>query len=215
MESAEKNVYLVNENLIGYCDELTGEYDAIPPSRREELIRISDYISGCRSNGKKTTILFVCTHNSRRSIYAQAWLYAASIYFDLDRIESLSGGTEASEVKDTVISTLKDAGFNVTGDNHKEGNPAYSLSAGEGIHGIILRSEIFSEVSGPGVGFAAVMVCSDADEACPIVPGAEARFPLHYDDPKSSDGTDSENERYTETCRRIAREIFFMAENIK
>jgi hypothetical protein len=37
------------------------------------------------------------------------------------------------------------------------------------------------------------MTCNNADEACPMVFGAEARFSVKYDDPKAFDGTDLMN----------------------
>ena len=53
------------------------------------------------------------------------------------------------------------------------------------------------------------MVCSDADEACPFVPGAELRLSMPYDDPKAFDGTPMEEAKYDERSRQIAREMFF------
>jgi len=200
------------EPLKEYVGLRISEFGLIHEERKERLMMLADLIS--ESESWPVKLIFICTHNSRRSIYAQAWMYAASRYFDLDWIESWSGGTEASEVKDTVVLSLTDAGFLVSKVGQEEKNPGYILSAGDGIEGIILRSERFSSMPDPGSGFAAVMVCSDADEACPLVPGAEARFPLHYVDPKSSDGTISEKDTYARVCRLIAREVFYITENI-
>ncbi len=61
----------------------------------------------------------------------------------------------------------------------------------------------------PTEGFAAVMVCSDADKSCPVVPGAEARFAIPFDDPRHFDNTPSEEMAYDKTCRLIARDIFY------
>ena len=56
----------------------------------------------------------------------------------------------------------------------------------------------------------AVMTCSDADEACPIVQGADARFAIPYEDPKAFDGTREEAWAYDERCRQIAREMLYV-----
>jgi hypothetical protein len=54
------------------------------------------------------------------------------------------------------------------------------------------------------------MVCTQADEGCPVVLGAEARFSLPYQDPKAYDGTAQQAEQYDARCRQIAREMFFV-----
>jgi len=70
-------------------------------------------------------------------------------------------------------------------------------------------SKKFGNDANPHNGFCAIMVCSDADEACPLVPGAEDRISMPYDDPKEFDDTDKEKTKYDERCRQIAREMFF------
>jgi arsenate reductase len=59
------------------------------------------------------------------------------------------------------------------------------------------------------------MTCNNADEGCPMVFGAEARFPIKYDDPKAFDGTDVMNEKYTERSLQIASEMYFVFSQIK
>ena len=54
------------------------------------------------------------------------------------------------------------------------------------------------------------MTCSSADEACPIIPGADFRLTLTYRDPKESDGTPEESATYDERCAQIAREMFHL-----
>jgi len=54
------------------------------------------------------------------------------------------------------------------------------------------------------------MTCSDADEACPFVAGAELRVPIRYDDPKAADGTPAETSAYDERCLQIATEMLYL-----
>jgi hypothetical protein len=54
-----------------------------------------------------------------------------------------------------------------------------------------------------------------SDEACPVVSGAEVRISLPFNDPKHSDGTPSETEKYNEACRRIAIEMFYVMNQVK
>jgi arsenate reductase len=61
----------------------------------------------------------------------------------------------------------------------------------------------------PKSAFGAVMVCTDADEACPFVPGAEFRLAVPFVDPKVSDNTPEEAATYDERCAQIAREMLY------
>ena len=51
------------------------------------------------------------------------------------------------------------------------------------------------------------MTCTEADGACPVVPGALVRIPLTYEDPKVADDTPAEAATYAARCRRIAVEM--------
>ena len=59
------------------------------------------------------------------------------------------------------------------------------------------------------------MTCSTADEGCPFIAGAEKRFPIRYDDPKTFDGTELMNEKYTERSLEIASEMFYVFSQLK
>lgn len=54
------------------------------------------------------------------------------------------------------------------------------------------------------------MTCSQADEGCPYIAGAEKRIPVRYEDPKSSDKTPQQNEIYTQRSLQIASEMFYV-----
>ena len=59
------------------------------------------------------------------------------------------------------------------------------------------------------------MVCNDADQKCPTVPGATDRFAIPFVDPKVSDGTEAEAATYDERCAQIAREFLWVAHKTK
>ena len=71
-------------------------------------------------------------------------------------------------------------------------------------------SKKYADKTNPQEKFAAILVCSSADKGCPVVFGADARFAIPFDDPKSFDDTPQESEKYLERCRQIAREMFFV-----
>ena len=84
------------------------------------------------------------------------------------------------------------------------------IRPGESFEPYIVFSKVFSDELNPKSNFCAVMVCSNADEGCPFVPGAEKRISLLYEDPKIYDGTELETVKYDERCYEIGRDIMFM-----
>ena len=59
------------------------------------------------------------------------------------------------------------------------------------------------------------MTCSQADDGCPFVPGAEKRIPITYDDPKAFDNTPQQAEKYSERSKQIATEMCYIFSKIK
>jgi hypothetical protein len=79
----------------------------------------------------------------------------------------------------------------------------------------MIYSKKYDNFQNPKSNFIAVMVCSEADKSCPIVPGSNGKIGLPYEDPKYYDNTPSEEQKYDETCRLIALELFFVADYVK
>ena len=59
------------------------------------------------------------------------------------------------------------------------------------------------------------MTCSEADANCPVVIGADARFPVRYEDPKAYDNTKLEQEKYRERFEQIGIEMLYVFKNIE
>ena len=156
----------------------------------------------------------ICTHNSRRSHMGQLWLLAASVYYDIAQVETFSGGTEGTAFNPRAVAAMQRAGFEIEKMDEND-NPKYKVTLGSNIESQHLFSKKYSHEVNPQKGFAAVMVCSDADEACPIVFGAEHRVAIPFDDPKAFDGTVQEATKYDERCHQIAREMFFVMNYVK
>jgi hypothetical protein len=110
---------------------------------------------------------------------------------------------------------MKRAGFSVSSKKENDGNHRYEVVPGTDFPPSLLFSKVYSDACNPQELFAAVMVCSDADQACPIVFGAEERISLPFEDPKDYDGTPEETERYDETCHLIATEMFYTMSLVK
>lgn len=202
------------KGLKKYCNSLPKEFGQISDERKKDLTEFGNYVIERKTANKNCNLLFICTSNSRRSHLAQVWAQTASIYYGLDSINTFSGGTEATRVHPHTVAALKRAGFSLETSQSGD-NPVYFVAAGNksGQWGIF--SKKYSHTINPKNEFGAAMVCSEADKSCPTVEGADLRVGLAYDDPKYFDGTPSQDLKYDERCRQIAREMFFMMDYVK
>ncbi len=183
------------------------DYSRISLSRKKELHLLIDYLTDKLKNYSEISLVFVCTHNSRRSQFAQVWAQVAATYYNLP-FYSFSAGTEVTEANKRTISSLERLGFIVS----KEGkeNPHYGVKYDELKNEILLFSKDLSHSSLPKNNFAAIMTCSHADENCPFISNCDARIPLRYEDPKAFDNTELEKTKYDERAKEIGIEIFYI-----
>lgn len=197
--------------LQTYLSGLEGELDGLPAERRELLDRLAKHVVERRGADQPARLLFICTHNSRRSHMGQLWAATAAAFYGVDGIETFSGGTEATAFNPRAVAAMTRAGFTIDSDNDgAEPNPRYSVRMGEGVEPMLAFSKTWEHESNPKEGFAAVMTCSQADAACPFVRGAALRVALPYDDPKAADDTPEEAGRYDERARQIATEMLYL-----
>jgi arsenate reductase len=143
---------------------------------------------------------------------AQIWTATAAHHYGVENVETYSGGTEATAFNPRAVAAIEGAGFKV--ENPGGENPKYKISSNDESESMICFSKKFDDEFNPDKKFGAIMTCSDADENCPVVPGADFRKPITYRDPKESDGTNREKETYDERCFQIAREMFYMISQV-
>jgi len=210
MQIYQRNLY---PDLGAYIREVQGEFETIPRDRIAELAHLTRFINENRSVERSAKLVFICTHNSRRSHMAQIWAWTAAQVFGVDRIETYSGGTEATHLNPRAVAALMRAGFSIKASIAAE-NPIYSVRHGIKCEPLRCFSKVYNQPPNPKHGFCAVMTCSAADEACPVVRGASKRIAIRYEDPKKFDGSKVETGKYDERCRQIAREMFFVFKSI-
>ena len=203
------------KEIITYCESLENEFDVIPFERKEKLLSLADYFSNKIKNGETPKAIVICTHNSRRSHLGQIWLAAGADYYQLPEIQTFSGGTEATAFNPKAVEALVRAGFEITSEDSARSNPTYKVSWMENMVPYPAFSKKYDDEPNPKEKFAAIMVCSEADEDCPYVPGTDFRLSLPYDDPKDFDGTELESQKYDERCRQIGREMLFVLKQVK
>lgn len=194
----------LNEGLHEYTRDIQAEFDNIPGERKEQLKELADYVA----DNDSVNLTFICTHNSRRSHMAQLWAQAAAHHYGINA-ECYSGGTEATAFNPRAVKAMKKAGF-IINEKKSGDNPVYEVIYSSKAPAVDAFSKKYEHEANPSENFAAVMVCSHADENCPFVPGAKDRFSIPYDDPKDFDGTEQEEAKYDERCRDIAREMYFV-----
>ena len=71
-----------------FCLEITSYFKDISSSRLQRLDEIVLEIDEIFNNKKNLNFLFVCTHNSRRSQFANVWAEIAATYYNLNSIKS-------------------------------------------------------------------------------------------------------------------------------
>ena len=127
----------------------------------------------------------------------------AASYYGLPKIRFFSGGTTPSAFNACAISTLKEIGVEIEPSGlelraaPREANPIRIRVR----RGKQQETQEFSKLYSAACirkDFAAILVCSEADAACPTVIGASSLQSAPYMDPKMYDGAPFEAAKYAE-----------------
>jgi arsenate reductase len=122
----------------------------------------------------KQRVLFLCTHNSARSQMAEGLLRASAG----DRYDAFSAGTEATHVRPLAIRAMAELGIDISKHESK------TLDR--------YLDERFDAV---------ITVCDDANESCPVFPGAAQRLHWGFPDPSRARGSEEEQLAIYRTVR--------------
>jgi arsenate reductase len=185
----------------------------ITEERKSLLNEYIDFIKQKIESNEPILINAICTHNSRRSHLTQIWSQVMASEFGIDNVSAFSGGTEATAMFPMVPKVLAKTGFEIM-KLSEESNPVYSVKFADNAHPIVCFSKTYDNKFNPKSDYVAIMTCSDADENCPVVFGAEKRVKLTYDDPKAFDNTPQQEEKYMERSVQIATEIKYVFSNL-
>jgi arsenate reductase (thioredoxin) len=123
-------------------------------------------------------VLFLCTHNSARSQMAEALLR----HDGGGRFAAFSAGTEATCVRPLARKAMAELGISLDGQESK------TLDRYLG--------ETFDWV---------ITVCDQANESCPVFPGARSRLHWSFPDPSQATGTEEEQLAVYRTVRDAIR----------
>lgn len=187
------------------------DFDSFYPKedRQKLLLPFRNYVQHKLATKKHLRLNFICTHNSRRSHLAQVWAQTMAIHFKLKDIYCFSGGTEETALNLNIVEVLQNSGFKIEVLAQTQ-NSVYNIKFADNVHPVIGFSKKYDALFNPKTKFAAIMTCSEADQNCPNVIGAENRFPLNYEDPKLFDNTPLEMAKYEERNQQIAQEMYWV-----
>ncbi|MFN0047704.1 MAG: protein-tyrosine-phosphatase [Cytophagales bacterium] len=205
---------MLSPTIQTYIEDTIKLFDAIPEERKLVLLDISRYISSKLKANQKAELVYICTHNSRRSHFGQIWAKVAASHYGLENVFTYSGGTEATAFNPNAIKAIKKIGFEVVSDNQSV-NPHYKLLFDDEKPEIECFSKVYDDDFNPKNGFCAIMTCSEAESNCPLVLGAEKRVSTTYEDPKAFDNTPKQEQMYDERCRQIATETLYALSMVK
>lgn len=143
------------------------------------------------SESKPINVLFLCTHNSARSILAEATLN----HLGAGRFKAFSAGSsprENQQPNPLALKALEKAGVSTVG----------------------LYSKSWDEFGAPGAPHMdlVITVCDNAaGEVCPYWPGQPSTAHWGYADPSDAQGTEEEREKaFRNTLHDIRRRLEFL-----
>ena len=137
---------------------------------------------------KKQRVLILCTGNSARSQMAEGLL----LHIAGDRFDVESAGTIASFVRPQAIAAMAEIGIDIS--NH--------------------RSKCLDEFLDTEFDYV-ITVCDNANETCPVFPGAAKRIHWSFDDPAEADGNEDEVAKFFGRVRdEIKEKLERFAENL-
>jgi arsenate reductase (thioredoxin) len=186
----------------------------ISKERKATLQPLIDFIQVKVTHQEAISLNFICTHNSRRSHLSQVWAQTMAAFFGIENVFCYSGGTEATALFPMAAKTLQNSGFQIQTLSDGK-NPVYAIKYAENAHPIMGFSKRLDNDFNPKTDFAAIMTCNSANEACPLVVGAEKRIPITFEDPKAFDNTPQQAEKYHERSVQIATELLYVFSQLK
>ena len=200
---------MITKELNLLIEQLVTKFNEISDERKSALASLIEFIQSKKNNNEIINLIFICTHNSRRSHLAQIWAQTAASFYNIPTIFCYSGGTETTALFPMVVETLIKQGFSVEKTSNTN-NPIYNIIYSSDHQSIVCFSKKYDDLFNPQSNFAAVMTCTNAEENCPFIPNTAKRISLAYNDPKEFDGTPQQSKKYEERSLQIAVEMFYV-----
>src|SRR5438128_2466176 len=117
---------MIYPSIHYYCTTLTRRFEQVTAERKTQLDKIALYIAAKLQQNLPVTLVYICTHNSRRSHFAQVWSNVAAAYYKVQNVKIFSGGTVATEFNTNAVKALNRSGFKIA-PLSKKTNPLYEV----------------------------------------------------------------------------------------
>ena len=200
--------------IQSFIHSAIADFDKISDERKARLAQLSNFVQAKVNANEKIELIYICTHNSRRSHFGQIWAKVAAFYYGFTNVETYSGGTEATAFNPNAIASARRNGFQIT-QKGDESNPFYHVVFDDNGSEVLCFSKRYDDAANPSSNFGAVMTCTDADGNCPYIAGASVRVATPYSDPKKADNTPEQDATYDERSRQIATECLYVFSLVK
>lgn len=210
---SSQNIF--SEQLKEYIGFIEKAENSINTDRKNELLEISKYISDKAKNNKEFHPVFICTHNSRRSIFCEVWFWVASKYYNKSNLHPLSAGVDINTINPRTIEALRRAGLDIYKNDKINLNPPYAIILNTKKDVLIINSKKYELPMVYGKNYCEIMVCSEKEMSCPVFEQKTKRFSIPYTDLRTADNSSTEQKDYDARCKQIAAEMFFIVKNIR
>lgn len=188
--------------------QIEKSFDGIPLERRQLLDRLSTYINEQIVLNASINLVYICTHNSRRSHFGQVAAAICASHVGIKDVHCYSGGTEVTAFHPNALKALENFGFVIHTKDASISNPVYHVAYSKHEFEVCF-SKTYDDNSNPKQNFAAIMTCDAAEQNCPFIPGAALRIATTYKDPKEADGTEDAIKVYMDRFKQIATETLY------
>ena len=173
--------------LTSYIKKINAFYPK--KNNKKRLHSIIDILNDSIKSTKN--IVFICTHNSRRSQFCEIWGNVFSKIYN-KKLNVYSAGLKKTSVYKGVIFSLSRTGLKISGD----GKVKYEENE------INLTSKTLDDIKEQK--FIGVMTCSRSIR----------NIKMFYKDPKDFDKTNKKIKEYDDTCLKIAQELNYVFKKI-
>jgi arsenate reductase len=193
--------------------QIACRFDRITEERKIVLQHLAACIRQSIADYDRVDMLYVCTHNARRSHFGQVAAALAAAFYGIEQVYTYSAGTETTHVHIQTIKAIEALGCTA----HKmdeTSNPKYQINFG-GADLLTCYSKTIHDNVLPMHQYIAVMTCTDAEQNCPFLPLATFRIGLPYTDPKIADGTGNEALIYAACLEEILTESLYVFAQLK
>ena len=104
------------QKIRQFTQSLEDDFNLIPAERKALLQKITSYIQERYNQNLSINLVYICTHNSRRSHFGQVAAALAANFYNIENVSTFSGGTEATAFNPNAIEALKSIGFEISSD---------------------------------------------------------------------------------------------------